>query len=301
MEVNLYLNTANDYALSIGAPVYHPHVSIVHYDEAGPIHHTLNRYNVYGLFLQDEFPENLQYGIGTYRHAHGSMLAVAPGQIGGKTNDGTLRQYHGWALLFDTEFVQHTLSPKRMAQYHYFSYNVNEALFLTDDEKALLAGLMSNIRIELAQSVHDAQTESIVKDYIQLILDYCNRFYTRQFQEITATSNDLLSRFQQVLRQYYEQQLQYQQGLPSVKYCASQLCLSAGYFGDLIRQAIGQSPKDYIKAYVVTQGKSLLLGGRTVTQVANDLGFEYAPHFTRFFKAETGQTPSQFLSENQKK
>lgn len=300
MRIQLQINNVNDYAQDIGAPVYHPHVSIIHYDEVGEIRHTLNRFNVYALFLQKEFPENLTYGIGTYIEKEGSLLAYAPGQIGGKTDDGTLRQYHGWVLMFDAEFIRGSEIERRLMDYHFFSYNVNEALILTTDEKDILAGLMVNIRAELIQN-HDNEQNNIVRDYILLILDYCRRFYTRQFKEQTAWSSDILARFQQVLIDYYAKGKQKTDGLPNVKYCASELCLSPGYFGDIVRGALDESPKDYIRSFIIMRAKSLILSGRSIAQVAEELGFEYPQHFTRLFKKETGQTPSEFYEEQRKK
>ncbi|MBP5715665.1 MAG: AraC family transcriptional regulator [Bacteroidales bacterium] len=298
-RLDLYINEANDYARDIGAPTWHPHVSVIHYDEVGEIRHSLNRFNVYALFLQREFPENLTYGIGTYHEGDGSLLAYGPGQIGGKQDNGTRRQYHGWVLMFDTHFIHDSEIERRLADYHFFSYNANEALILTAEEKDILAGLMANVRMELQQ--HDEGQDDIIRDYILLILDYCKRFYHRQFKEIATTGSDILSRFQQLLIDYYDCGLQRQQGLPNVKYCASELCLSAGYFGDLIRETLGESPKDYIRGFIVMRAKNLLLGGMNVTQVSEQLGFEYPNHFTRLFKQITGQTPSQFYAEQQQK
>lgn len=298
-KLDLYINEANDYARDIGAPTWHPHVSVIHYDEVGEVRHTLNRYSVYGLFLQREFPENLTYGIGRYHETGGSLLALAPGQIGGKPDDGTRRQYHGWALLFDQQFIQSSEIERRLADYHFFSYNTNEALFLTEEEKDVLAGLMANVRAELQSN--DNLQDDIIRDYILLILDYCKRFYHRQFKEIATGGSDILSRFQQLLVDYYDRGLQRQNGLPSVKYCASELCLSPGYFGDIIREAMGESPKDYIRGFIAMRAKNLLLGGMNVTQVSEQLGFEYPNHFTRLFKQITGQTPSQFFAEQRQK
>lgn len=297
--MDLYINEANDYARDIGAPTWHPHVSVVHYDEVGEIRHSLNRFNVFALFLQREFPENLTYGIGTYHEGDGSLLAYGPGQIGGKRDNGTRRQYHGWVLMFDTHFIHDSEIERRLADYHFFSYNANEALILTAEEKDILAGLIANVRTELQQ--HDEEQDNIIRDYIHLILDYCKRFYHRQFKEITTTGSDILSRFQQLLIDYYDRGLQHQHGLPNVKYCASELCLSPGYFGDLIRETLGENPKDYIRGFIVMRAKSLLLGGMNVTQVSEQLGFEYPNHFTRLFKQITGQTPSQFFAEQQQK
>lgn len=294
-KLDLYINEANDYARDIGAPTWHPHVSVVHYDEVGEIRHSLNRFNVYALFLQREFPENLTYGIGTYHEGDGSLLAYGPGQIGGKQDNGTRRQYHGWVLMFDTHFIHDSEIERRLADYHFFSYNANEALILTAEEKDILAGLMANVRTELQQ--HDEGQNDIIRDYILLILDYCKRFYRRQFKEIATTGSDILSRFQQLLTDYYDRGLQRQHGLPNVKYCASELCLSPGYFGDIIREALGENPKDYIRGFIIMRAKNLLLGGMNVTQVSEQLGFEYPNHFTRLFKQITGQTPSQFICQ----
>jgi AraC-like DNA-binding protein len=301
MDIELYIDQPNDYAFDIGAPVYHPHVSIISYDEAGAIRHTLNRFNVYALFLQKEFPEDLVYGIGKYDHAQGSLLAYSPGQIGGKPDDGTTRQYHGWVLMFDAAFIQGTEIERQLANYHFYSYNANEALILTDGEKEILYGLMANIRKELSQHSDEAYIDAIVKDYILLILDYCNRFYSRQFKELSTEGVNILARFQQLLTDYYEKGLQQKYGFPNVSYCARELCLSSGYFGDILRNSTGDNPKNYISHFVIMRSKNLLLSGMRISQVAEELGFEYANHFTRLFKKVTGQTPSEFLASHQQK
>ena len=301
MNIELHINEANDYAQDIGAPVFHPHVSVIHYDEVGEIRHSLNLFNVYGIFLQKEFPENLTYGIGTYHEGNGSLMAYSPGQIGGKADNGTLRQYHGWVLLFDPEFVHGTLFERNLSNYHFFSYNSNEALFLHADEKTTLSILMSNLRDELMKHGNDRAYDNIVRDYILLILDYCNCFYARQFEEMTADGNDILARFDKVLSDYYSKGLQHEYGLPSVKYCAGELCLSPGYLGDILRGAIGESPKDYIRRFIIMRAKNLLLSGEGISRVSEQLGFEYPNHFTRLFKQSTGQSPSHYYSSQRKK
>ena len=301
MTIDLYINEANDYARDIGAPVYHPHVSVIHYDEVGEIRHTLNRFNCYGIFLQQEFPESLTYGIGTYHEGDGSLLALSPGQIGGKQDDGTRRQYHGWVLLFDNVFIQGTAIEQKLDGYQFFSYNSNEALILTPEEKDILYRIMANLRQELETQSQSFGHDDIVRNYILLILDYCNRFYFRQFKEMAAEGSDILSRFQQVLTDYYAHGMQKTNGLPSVKYCASELCLSPGYFGDIIRDALGESPKDYIRNFVVLRAKNLILSGKAIVQVAEELGFEYPQHFTRMFKNTTGLTPREFFDNQRKK
>ena len=292
----LHIRQANDYAIDVGAAVWHPMVSVIHFDELGEIRYSLNKLEVYAIFVQDNFPSGSTYGMGGYNTSKGSLTAASPGQIIGKADDGHREVYHGWALFFDPEFMRGTVFEKRLADYHFFSYNVNEALHATEDEKQLLWRLMEMIRTFISHREQTALTDSIVQDYIVLLCDYCQLFYQRQFQSETQQQSDLLTRFQHVLTDYYEQQLQLQYGLPSVKYCASELCLSPSYFGDVVRSITGNSPLQVIHRFLIDRAKSLLVGGSTVTEVAEALGFEYAQHFTRFFKKHTGMLPSKYVA-----
>lgn len=298
VEMNdfLHIRQANDYAIDVGAAVWHPMVSVIHFDELGEIRYSLNKLEVYAIFVQDNFPSGSTYGMGGYNTSKGSLTAASPGQIIGKADDGHREVYHGWALFFDPEFMRGTVFEKRLADYHFFSYNVNEALHATEDEKQLLWRLMEMIRTFISHREQTALTDSIVQDYIVLLCDYCKLFYQRQFQSETQQQSDLLTRFQHVLTDYYKQQLQLQYGLPSVKYCASELCLSPSYFGDVVRSITGNSPLQVIHRFLIDRAKSLLVGGSTVTEVAEALGFEYAQHFTRFFKKHTGMLPSKYVA-----
>ena len=300
MKNLLYINKANDFARDIGADVWHPMVSVIHFDELGEIRHTLNKLGVYAIFVQDNFPTESTYGMGGYDTSKGSLTAASPGQIIGKADDGHREVYHGWALLFDAEFMRGTLFEKRLTDYHFFSYNVNEALHTTEGEKQVLWQLMDRIRNFISHREQTALTDRIVQDYIVLVCDYCQLFYQRQFQTSSAQQSDLLARFQNVLKDYYERQLQHRYGLPSVKYCASELCLSPSYFGDVIRNATGDSPTRVIQHFLIDRAKSLMIGGMSVSQVADELGFEYPQHFTRYFKKHEGLTPSKYVASIKK-
>ena len=300
MKNLLYINKANDFARDVGADVWHPMVSVVHFDELGEIRHSLNKLGVYAIFVQDNFPTESTYGMGGYDTSKGSLTAASPGQIIGKADDGHREVYHGWALLFDAEFMRGTLFEKRLTDYHFFSYNVNEALHTTEGEKQVLWQLMERIRTFISHREQTALTDRIVRDYIVLVCDYCQLFYQRQFQTLSAQRSDLLARFQKVLKDYYERQLQHRYGLPSVKYCASELCLSPSYFGDVIRNATGDSPTRVIQHFLIDRAKSLMIGGMSVSQVADELGFEYPQHFTRYFKKHEGLTPSKYVASIRK-
>ena len=300
MKDLFYINKANDFALDVGAEVWHPMVSVVHFDELGEIRHSLNKLGVYAIFVQDNFPTESAYGMGGYDTSKGSLVAASPGQVIGKTDDGHREVYHGWALLFDTEFMRGTVFEKRLADYHFFSYNVNEALHTTEGEKQVLWQLMERIRTFISHRPQSALTDRIVQDYIVLVCDYCLLFYQRQFQTSSAQQSDLLAGFQKVLTDYYDRQLQHRHGLPSVKHCASELCLSPSYFGDVVRNATGDSPTRIIQRFLIERAKSLMIGGMTVAQAADELGFEYPQHFTRYFKKHVGMTPSGYVASMRK-
>ena len=300
MKNLLYINKANDYAMDVGAEVWHPMVSVIHFDELGAIRHSLNKLGVYAIFVQDNFPTEPAYGMGSYDTSKGSLTAASPGQIIGKADDGHLEVYHGWALLFDAEFMRGTVFEQRLSDYHFFSYNVNEALHTTEGEKQVLWQLMERILRFIRHRQPSPAADHIVQDYIVLVCDYCLLFYQRQFQDSSAQRSDVLTRFRQVLTDYYARQLHQRYGLPSVKYCASELCLSPSYFGDVVRGATGDSPTRVIQRFLIDRAKSLMMGGMTVSQVAQELGFEYPQHFTRYFKKHEGMTPSGYVASMRK-
>ena len=300
MNQIVHINNANDFAREFGAPVLHPMVSVVHFDELGEIHHSLTKMGVYAIFVQDNFPIGATYGMGSYDTSKGTLTAASPGQIIGKADNGEREVYHGWALLFDAEFMHGTMFEKRINDYHFFSYNVNEALQTTEGEKQVMWQLMEMIRRFIRHRGQNALADRIVQNYIVLMCDYCLLFYQRQFETKSIQQSDLLSRFQNVLADYYERQMQLKLGLPNVKYCASQLFLSPNYFGDVVRGATGDSPTRIIQRFLINRAKSLMVGGLSVTQVAESLGFEYPQHFTRFFKKHAGLPPSQYVASLQR-
>mgnify|MGYP002623466410 CR=1 FL=1 len=288
----LNVHKVNDYATYIGAPVLHPLVSVIHYDELEHCRNSLNRYDVYGMFLGDEVTEGLTYGMLNYDLAHHALMCVAPGQIGGKADDGNEIQAKGWALLFDPELLHGTDLGRRISRYSYFSYNTSEALLMSEKERGIIVVLMERIRQELLEGNDDEHTSNIVVALLQLVLEYIGRFYARQMSTSSSTTADLLLRFENMLKRYYDNGIYQEQGLPTVKYCARELFLSPNYFSDLMRQLTGESARQAIRRYVMQRARELLITGCSVQETAENLGFEYPQHFTRMFKSYFGVPPT---------
>jgi AraC-like DNA-binding protein len=294
MEKILKVHHVNDYARYIGAPELHPLVSVIHYDELEHCRHSLNNYDVYAMFIGDEELEDLSYGQLQYDLHRHALMCVAPGQIGGKADTGEEIHTKGWALLFDTELLRNSELGRRMADYHFFSYSTSEALLMSPLQRQSIVTLLEQIRTELSQE-EDAHTLRIVTSLIEQVLELISRYYALQLStSATTTNSDLLPRFERLLQRYYDDGLQRSLGLPSVKYCAQQLFLSPNYFGDLIRELTGESATSYIRRFIMQRAQSLLISGATITETAEQLGFEYPQHFTRQFKKHYGVTPSEF-------
>lgn len=294
MEKILKVHCVNDYARYIGAPELHPLVSVIHYDELEHCRHSLNNYDVYGIFIGDETLEELTYGLTTYDLRRHALMCVAPGQIGGKADTGEEIQTKGWALLFDPELLHGTGLERRMPSYTYFSYNTNEALLMTAEQRLTIVSLMEAMRKELAQT--DGHTQHIITAYLQLILEHIARYYARQLSMQIQSSSDLFTRFENLLKRYYDEGQQLTHGLPTVKYCAQELFLSTNYFGDLIRQMTDDTAGNIIRRFVMSQAQKLLISGTGITSTAEQLGFEYPQHFTRMFKKHFGESPRQYVS-----
>ena len=293
----LKLSDPNVYARFLHAPVLHPLVSIIHYDEVSPIRPSLNRYGVYGLFIQRNFPKNLTYGMKMFDAPDGSIIAVEPGQIGGKEDDGELINISGWALLFSPELLHGTDLEARMREYPFFSYFSTETLKMEPSEWSRITQLLTQLRHELEENPDSPSLRSVILGYLRIILEYCQRIYLRQLSREDKSSSDLLKRFHSLLRDYYLEGKQLELGVPSVNYCAEQLAYSARYLGDMIHKATGGTAIGYIHSFVIDQGKNLLMNGHNVNETAHLLGFEFPHHFTRLFKKVTGLTPTEFLGK----
>lgn len=293
MSKILKVRNVSDYSSYVGHADRHPLVSVIDYAEVSPVRHCLNNYSIYGVFFHDEAKIDLTYGCGKYDYKKGSVICVAPGQIGGKEDNGEQVMLTGWALLFHPDLLHGTHLEKNIKNYSFFDYRVNEALHMTDEEHDILASLMRQVRDEL-QKRRDELQDAIIVGYIELVLNFCQRFYNRQFITRKLENSDILMKFDGLLRDYYMEKRQLELGLPTVQYCADKLCMSSNYFGDLVKKTTGDTASNYIRQHIVLQAKNVLAAGASISQAADELGFEYPQHLSRMFKKQTGLTPSEY-------
>lgn len=300
MSKIMKIKNVSDYSRYLGHTDRHPLVSVINYAEVSPIRHSLNSYSVYGIFFHDQQDIDLTYGCGKYDYKSGTVICVAPGQIGGKEDNGERVMLTGWALLFHPDLLRGTPISKNIKQYTFFDYRVHEALHMTDEEHDIFVSLMQQIRNEL-QKPHDELQNAILIAYIELVLNFCQRFYNRQFTTRKLENSDILMKFNNLLNDYYEKNTQLTLGLPTVQYCADKLCMSSNYFGDVIKKTTGDTASNYIRQHVMQRVKNELATGASIVQVADDLGFKYPQHLSRMFKQQTGITPSEYCERLRQK
>lgn len=300
MSKIMKVRNVGDYSRWVGHTDRHPLVSVIDYAEVSPVRHSLNNYGVYGIFFHDEAEIDLAYGCGKYDYKKGTVICVAPGQIGGKEDNGERVMLTGWALLFHPDLLHGTPLEKAIKNYSFFDYRVNEALHMTDEEHGILTSLMRQIRDELPKR-HDELQDPIIVGYIELVLNFCQRFYNRQFITRKLDNSDMLMKFDRLLHDYFDGNLQLTLGLPTVQYCADKLCMSSNYFGDMIKKTTGDTASNYIRQYIIQRAKNELAAGEGIARVAYGLGFEYPQHLSRMFKSQTGMTPSEYCDNMRRK
>jgi len=294
MEEALRLDTVRQYNDYLGVDTLHPLVSVVNFDEVPVVMQYRHYMGIYAIFLKNNSCGDIVYGCQTYDYEDGTLVFVCPGQVYGIHSHGKAVVPSGYALVFHPDFIKDTQLGKVIRNYSFFSYEVFEALHLSKKEKDTIVGILQKIAQEIDQNI-DRHSKTLVASNIELLLNYCMRFYDRQFLTRSHANKDILSKFEKLLSDYFTSGKATQLGLPTVAYCAEQLHLSPNYFGDLIKREIGSTALDYIQSRLIDQAKTEIFDqSKTISSIATGLGFKYQQHFTRLFKQKTGFTPVEY-------
>lgn len=271
----------------------HPMIAVGHYEGELEPGATTYDFGVYAIFIKETKGCEMNYGLTKYDFDEMSVTAFAPGQkVTARVEEGM--QQPRWTLLaFHPDFLARTALGRKMSTYGYFSYNSNEALHLSKEEVELLGAVLALIEREMNHSI-DRHSRTIIISHLEVFLDYCLRFYERQFYSREVINDTVVEKFSSMLDSYIATDIR-EHGLPTVSYFADRLNLSAGYFGELVKTSTGTTAKDMIAERLVSAARELLNDlSLSVTQVGDMLGFEYPQHFVRFFKRRTGRTPKEY-------
>jgi len=281
----------------------HPLVTIIDYSllKPGKEHFDVKILtDFYIISLKDPAPKSLQYGRQYYDFEEGTMMFVSPNQVFSISdfdeNDKT--QYNGWGLYFHPDLLNGTSLNSKIKDFTFFTYAVSEALHVSEDEKQTLTTLVGAIEKEYRTSI-DSYSKNVIVTAIEQLLNYAQRFYGRQFITRQKLNSDLVSKFEELVRTYFQSDKIIENGLPSVEYFATRLNLSSGYLSDLLKKETGKTTKEYIQIEVLERAKDKLLNSNdTINEIAYSLGFEYPQYFNRLFKSKIGMTPLEYRQFN---
>lgn len=281
----------------------HPLISISHFENKTDNCSTLKgeKYaiDLYHVALIEGNGCSLGYGRSSYDFQEGSLIFTKPGQVlFSNSSNNTTKDKKGWSLYFHPDLIRKTELGKKMDEYTFFSYEVNEALHLSDKEKNFITNIIHTIKEEYSQNI-DRHSHELITTNLKLLLDYSKRYYDRQFYTRTILNKDIVSRFEHFLKGYYNDNKQLEFGIPTVKYCGTELQMSPNYLSDLLKKETGRNAQDLIHFFVIERAKDQLLSSsKSISQIAYDLGFEYPPHFSRVFKSKTGMSPRTYIERS---
>ncbi|WP_292011017.1 helix-turn-helix domain-containing protein [Chryseobacterium sp.] len=294
MEKIVKIDTVDFYNKMRGIETLNPLISVIDMSKTQPMPAQTFNFGVYAIFLKELKCGELKYGRNNYDYQEGTLVFLAPGQIVGVPPQTTALEPKGWALLFHPDLVKGTLLGKHMQDYSFFSYASHEALHLSEKERQVVLDCFRKIQDELEQNI-DKHSKTLIASNLELFLNYCIRFYDRQFITRDNENKGILERFESLLNNYFLSEKTQNIGLPSVGWCAKELNLSANYFGDLIKKEMGISPQEYIQTKVINVAKEKIFDAdRSISEIAYSLGFKYPQHFTRLFKQKVGMSPVDY-------
>jgi len=298
MDKIIKLETVAQFNSGRGQQTLHPLVSVLDQSKSNLMHPGRYISELYIIFLKELKCGELKYGRSNYDYQEGTLVFIAPGQVFGVDQNEKPVQPTGWALAFHPNLIHGTPLGRHIRDYNFFSYEVNEALHVSDRERQVVLECFNKIHYELEHAL-DKHSKTLIVSNIELFLNYCVRFYDRQFITRDNIHKDALVRFEELLDDYFQSNKPQTLGLPSVSYCAGQLNLSANYFGDLVKKETGKSAQEYIQAKLIDVAKEKVFdSSKSISEIAYEMGFKYPQHFTRVFKQRVGQSPNEYRSLN---
>ena len=292
----VFINTVQDFNDYQGVETLHPLVSVVHVENTEHIKECVMHYGLYAIYLKENKGCKLSYGRTPYDFDEMTVTSFAPGQVVQVEPNPDVPFAKFTALVFHPDILNRTALGRQINRYEFFGYSSTEALHLSAQEVEVFRGVLAMIEQELHRAI-DKHTRELIVSNIELLLNYCLRFYDRQFITREEINHSVVKKFIEMLDDYIATKALHD-GLPTVAYFADKCCLSNGYFGNLVRVETGRTAKDIISDHVLAYAKQLLNDeALTITIISSRLGFEYPQHFVRFFKSHTGKTPSAYRNE----
>ncbi|AXT20301.1 helix-turn-helix domain-containing protein [Flavobacteriaceae bacterium AU392] len=253
--------------------------------------------SLYSIALKDSSC-GLEYGRNHYDFNEGTLIFTAPDQVTSVNKEQRLNEIQGWMLFFHPDLIRNTALGKIIDNYTFFSYDVHEALHLSDLEQTTITDCVNMIQNEILERI-DNHSQKVIVSSLELLLNFCSRYYERQFHTRSAQHKDILSQVESLLKDFYNRDQLTQQSLPSIQYCAEKVHLSPNYLSDLLKKETGRSAKDHINDFIIDKSKTMLLSSTdSVSGIAYSLGFNYPHYFSRLFKSKTGMTPQEYRSLN---
>jgi AraC family transcriptional regulator, transcriptional activator of pobA len=277
-----------------GQETLHPLVTVLDQSKSKPLHPARFLSELYIIFLKELKCGELKYGRSNYDYQEGTLVFIAPGQVFGISEQVEAIQPTGWALAFHPDLIHGTTLGRHIKGYNFFSYDVNEALHVSERERQMVVECFNKILYELGHAI-DKHSKTLIVSNIELFLNYCTRFYDRQFITRDNIHKDILVRFEELLDDYFQSDKPQSLGLASVGYCAGELNLSANYFGDLVKKETGKSAQEFIQQKVIDLAKEKVFDtSKSISEIAYEMGFKYPQHFTRLFKQRVGLPPNEY-------
>lgn len=276
----------------------HPLISVINLESIKyvPPQETISVvFDFYSIALKRTPNTKYKYGQQEYDFDEGVMFFMSPGQVFGvKIDKDAVLKRRGWSLLVHPDFLWNTSLAKTIKQYRYFSYSVNEALHLSEKEEVIINGIIENMEQEYRSNI-DNYSQSVIVSQLELLLNYSNRFYNRQFITRKKASSDLLIKLEDLLNEYFDRQNELQGGLPTVKYIADKLNVSPNYLSDMLRTLTGENAQQHIHNKLIEKAKEALsTTSLSVGEIAYWLGFEHPQSFNKLFKNKTSVSPLEF-------